>query len=172
MTGPGEKSISPATNTTGKAEGSAAPMSSVYVVPETALLMPHCTLPISSRALPRQREILVSMPVSLLPHLAVSCACFILSTSMVLVPMMDSTAERNHPQKPVAPHSFYPRANAGQDWQRNMSKATERVVRGRIVSLQNPIPIYCLGMKVSVTAVLYTSSWTPQVFISALAETK
>lgn len=108
------------------------------VVPETALpyspvqsqlcrCLPLHSPPISSRALPSARQILVSMPVSLFPHLAVSWTSFMLSTQHDDW-YLESTVQKNLPQRLVAPYSSYPKENTGPDWQRHTSKATESVV--------------------------------------------
>lgn len=51
---------------------------------------------------------------------------------------------------------FLPKGKCGYRLAKKYATATEKVVRGRIVSLLNPIPVYCQGMKFSVTTVLYT----------------
>lgn len=151
----GGKKSSSATKTTGKAQASAALGSSASCGPRdhSADTPLHPPL-LASRALPQWGGGLISSPVSPFPHFTVSYASVILSTSTATGPY----CWQKPPSKTRGTLLSYPKENRGSDCQRNMSKATERAVRGRIVSLLNLIPIYCGGMKVAVTATLYTSS--------------
>lgn len=80
----GENKYSPATKTTGKADTMQPLCPQPSAAPGTALQTPPLHSPhIYSRIHPRQEEIPVTLPVSLFPHLAVSCASFILSSGMV-----------------------------------------------------------------------------------------
>lgn len=86
------------------------------------------------------------MPASLFPHLAVSCASFILSAGMVTGTHNGLYCWNKPPWKTSGTYTFLPKGKCGSWLAKKYVKSCREGGKSRTVGVLNPIPIYCQGL--------------------------